>query len=331
MTAQRTHVTRPVNATLRHECTACGGCCQGVRVPVYNDQERERVRRAAAHLSVLDPIDGDALRMVKGRCVFLGDDFKCRIHAALGSRAKPIPCRQFPLIAVSTPDHVRIGIDPASYGAWSSWIDGEPLPDGPVVASSPPAPGGQDRVEAQLVALCEDEGASIPGLIAVLTREPTDKGVLPTGFAQRWAQRMAQVDLDSFLAHEAVGPSLRSALDPIARARTTWTGSPPPWPDTLRAQDHAWAVEAVRRVLYLRLLPGIPNVSAAALLLLGGVVSAAWTDPRPDAFHRALTGWLRALRFSVFWSALAGDRETMMWLGTGRRTSRSTAGHTSPT
>ena len=72
-------------------------------------------------------------------------------------------------------------------------------------------------------------------------------------------------------------------------------------------------------MLYLRLLPGIPNVSAAALLLLGGVISAAWTDPTPGPFHDALTGWLRALRFDPFWRALAKDAPTMVWLGTGQR------------
>jgi hypothetical protein len=319
MTTQRTHETRPVNELLRHDCTGCGGCCQGVRVPVYDHAERAKVERAAAALGVVDPIDGRALRMVAGRCVFLAHDDRCRIHAALGPEAKPIPCRQFPLIALSAGQEIRIGVDPASYGAWRSWRDGSPLPDGPVVASSPPPPGGQAQAERALVALCEDPDASIPGLIAVLTREPAPAGAVPAGFAARWAERLGQVDLGAFLAHDAVGPNLRRGLAPLAAAAPSWVGRPPVWPSTLREEDHRWAVEAVRRVIYLRLMPEIPNVSAAALLTLGGVVAAAWTDPAPERFHPALTAWIRALRFTAFWSSVAGDRETMVWLGTGVR------------
>lgn len=320
MSFQRTHVTRPANALLRHVCTGCGGCCQGVRVPVYNDAERDKVLAAAEALGVQAPIEGGGLRMVQGRCVFLDDAMRCRIHATLGAEHKPIPCRQFPLIALAAGDEVRIGVDPASYGAWRSWRDGAPLPDGPVVASSPPAPGGQEGVERAIVALCEDPDASVPGLIAVLTREPAPRGVVPPGFAARWAQRLGDVDLGAFLAHDAVGPNLRRGLAPVAAASRTWAGQAPAWPG-LRPEDDAWAVEAIRRVIFLRLMPEVPNVSAAALLLLGGVVAAAWTDPDPERFHPALTAWIRAMRFPTFWRELAGDRDTMVWLGTGRRPS----------
>lgn len=319
---QKTHLTRPVNAVLRHQCTGCGGCCQGVRIPVYNDQERAKVLRAAERLDIAEPIDGQALRMSQGRCVFLATDNSCRIHAELGADHKPIPCRQFPLVALRADDaggEVRIGVDPASYGAWRSWREGAPLPDGPVVATSGGAPGGQVQVEHQLVAMCEDPQASVPGLLAVLTREPADRGSLPAGFAARWASHLSSVDFGPFTAHHALGPRLRRALQPIVNAAPAWATEPPPWPASLAQADHDWAIEAVRRVLYLRLLPTIPNVSAAALLLLGGVVAAAWTDPRPAAFHDMLTGWLRALRFNAFWSLVAGDKETMVWLGTGQR------------
>ncbi|TVQ92730.1 MAG: hypothetical protein EA397_06130 [Deltaproteobacteria bacterium] len=325
MSSQRTHITRQGNATLRHRCTGCGGCCQGVRIPVYNDQERAKVERAAAHLDIPDPIQDDALRMSKGRCVFLADDNRCRIHSSLGPSAKPIPCLQFPLIAIkaqsapNTGSEFRIGIDPASYGAWQSWREGPPLPDGPIVAASPPAPGGQDRVEAQLVAMCEDPQASVPGLLSVLTREPAPRGVLPPGFAKRWASHLSSIDFEPFLTNEGVGPNLRAALKPVTASACKWASGPLPWPDRLSSNDEAWAIEAIRRTIFLRLLPQIPNVSAAALLLLGGVVAAAWTDPRPEPFNRAITGWQRALRFSLFWQTLASDRETMVWLGTGQR------------
>ena len=68
----------------------------------------------------------------------------------------------------------------------------------------------------------------------------------------------------------------------------------------------------------MRLSANIPNVSVAALFVLGGAVAAAWTDPRPGPFVAALTAWLRALRFELFWKSLAVDQATLMWLATGQ-------------
>lgn len=316
MSAQRTHLTRPDASILRHVCTACGGCCQGVRVPVY-DRDRQAILDAGKALDVPDPIDGGALRMVDGQCVFLGSDRHCRIHATLGSEAKPTPCRQFPIIAVHTPEGVRVGVDPASYGAWRTWQEGDPVPEGPVVATRTPPPGGQLAVEQHLVAMAEDPQATLTGLLAVLVREPVDRGVVPPQFATRWLTRLQDIDLQGFLAHQNVGPALRAALTPLAEAVPLWT-TPPPMPE-LDPELHAWAVEAFRRSLFLRLTPGIPNVSAAALLHLGGLVAGAWVDPSPEAYARFVTGWLRALRFDAFWQRLAKDKDTLVWLGTGSR------------
>jgi hypothetical protein len=289
-----------------------------VRIPVHNDAERALIERAALALDVADPIEGRVLRMRQGRCVFLADDDRCRIHAELGADQKPVPCRQFPLIALQAEDGLRVGVDPASYGAWRTWATGAALPDGPIVATRVPAPAGQLQVELQLVRLFEDPDASLTGLLGVMVREPVDRGTLPAAFAARWASRLSSVDLQGFLAHDAVGPGLRTALTPVADAAPTWSQQAPAWPG-LSASAEAWAIEAVRRVLYLRLMPTLPNISVATLLLLGGVVAARWSTSSEATFHRALTGWLRALRFDAFWQMLVGDRATMVWLGTGQR------------
>jgi hypothetical protein len=312
----RTHATTDAPAVLRHACTLCGGCCQGVRVPVY-DRDRAAIARAADHLGIPDPIDGAGLRLVDGACVFLGEDDRCRIHATLGAQAKPTPCRQFPLVAVQAEDGVRIGVDPASYGAWRSWREGPALPDAAVVATRTPAPGGQAHIEAHLVARCEHPDTTLESLLGELVSEPPRGASLPPRFAARWAEHLHRSALPGFLVHDTLGRRLRGALAPVLHASVGWE-EPPPWP-ALDPEIRAWTLEAVRRVLYLRLLPGLPNVPTAALLLLGGAVAAAWTDPRPGAYHDHLTAWLRALRFPVFWQALVGDRATLAWLVTGRR------------
>jgi len=318
-TPHLTHATRPVAELLRFSCTVCGGCCEGVRIPLYDADEEERARSAARELGVdVDPVDSGALRLQDGHCVFLGQDNRCRIHGELGMERKPIPCQQFPLIALAAGDEIRVGIDPASYGAMASWKDGEVLADTRAVAASTPAPGGQAELERALVRMCEDPDASLTGLLSVLTREPAPRGQVPSAFAERWAERLHTLDFDAFLALNGPGPALRRNLAPLARASTTWAEGPPPWHPLPEPLDD-WAVEVLRRSLWLRLTSAIPNVSVAALFVLGGAVAAAWVDPRPQAWHATFTAWIRALRFEIFWKTLAGDKATLMWLGTGQR------------
>lgn len=319
MTSQRTHATRPGAELLRHTCTLCGGCCEGVRVPLYNADEEARARSAGAALGVPGPIDGGFLRFEDGQCVFLGDDGLCRIHAELGADRKPTLCDQFPLIVLSAgEEELRVGVDPASYGSWSSWRDGEVLGDTAALAASTPAPDGQEGLEVALVRLCEDPAATLTGLLCTLTRETAPPGHPPPGFATRWAQRLHQADLTAFLGMNGVGPALQRNLGPLARASRTWGDGPPVW-EPLDPELDAWAVEATRRVLWLRLQNNIPNLSVAALFLLGGALAAAWADREPATFHRHHTAWLRALRFDPFWKTVAGDSATLLWLGTGRR------------
>lgn len=317
MTVHQTHATRPVAELLRFSCTVCGGCCEGVKVPIYNEDEVAKVQAAADKLGVPDPIVDGTLRFEDGHCTFLGEG-RCRIHGELGAEHKPIPCQQFPLIALADGDDVRVGIDPASYGAHSSWKTGEPLPDTAVVATQTPAPGGQADLERAIVTMCEDEDASVPGLLSVLTREPAPRGELPPGFAARWAHRLSELDIEAFLALDGPGPELVRQLTPLARAARSWSDGPPPWPGLPDELD-AWAVEATRRILWLRLQSNIPNVSVSAMFLLGGAVACAWTDPRPTSFGRMYTAWVRALRFDLFWKTIAGDSATLVWLGTGQR------------
>lgn len=299
---------------LRHRCTACGGCCQGVRVPLFNDDEVALARAAGEQLGVVDPIDGAGLRMEHGRCVFLTEDDRCRIHAALGPTAKPIPCQQFPLIAIADGDDVRVGIDPASYGAWQTWRDGPPIPDGPVVAGRLPE---TSPVERTLVALCEQPDVGTGAVLATLVRESAVPRHLPESFAHRWATHLYDLDFDAFLGREGPGRRLIDALRPLAAASQAWADGAPTL--TLPGELDDWIVEATRRVLWLRLLPDIANPTVAALLCLGGGVAASWSSPNPSAAHDAFTAWLRALRFDLFWQGLAKDQATVLWLATGQR------------
>lgn len=49
-------------------------------------------------------------RRPDGACVFLATDQRCRLHAELGPREKPLACRVFPYVMVPTPVGVVVGL-----------------------------------------------------------------------------------------------------------------------------------------------------------------------------------------------------------------------------
>lgn len=102
------------------DCRGCSDCCRTYIVSV-SDAERERI---AGQGWQNDPdLKGAELfvweKHVKGyrlahredeRCVFLGPDNRCRIHAKFGSAAKPMACRIYPFVMVPAGDHWRVGL-----------------------------------------------------------------------------------------------------------------------------------------------------------------------------------------------------------------------------
>lgn len=86
---------------LRFHCTGCGQCCTGGddHYIAMSAKEAERIRQ---HLQISDNwfrrryvshLTRNTLtaRMHNGRCVFLGQDKKCRIYSL-----RPVQCRTYP-------------------------------------------------------------------------------------------------------------------------------------------------------------------------------------------------------------------------------------------
>lgn len=93
---------------LRWACSGCGACCTGYELGPVEPELVERWREAgllasgpAAEHGVLD--EKGHLRTVGGRCVFLTEEGRCAVHAALGEEAKPGFCREFPFQLVEDP------------------------------------------------------------------------------------------------------------------------------------------------------------------------------------------------------------------------------------
>lgn len=88
----------------RFSCQSCGRCCTMWTITV--DEARAESLRKHDWGTSLDPFvrrrgetgsDPYRIRMVRGRCLFLDEERRCRIHGRLGYNAKPEGCKAFPL------------------------------------------------------------------------------------------------------------------------------------------------------------------------------------------------------------------------------------------
>src|SRR5690606_28104623 len=69
------------------------------------------------------------LHTIDGRCVFLTEDRRCRVHAALGPDAKPDFCREFPFQLVEEPRGLVAVVRASCLGFGHTFRDG-PFVDG---------------------------------------------------------------------------------------------------------------------------------------------------------------------------------------------------------
>lgn len=294
--------------TLRHICAMCGGSCQAVKVSLSSQEELAQVLAQAKELGISDPAPQGVLRRVGGRCVFLGDDELCRIHAAWGLRAKPKVCQQYPMIATRVGDETRVGLDPGCFHSVSSWQTGPQIPGGALLVSVSEQPDALLRHEQQVMDIL-DGALSIEGALSLLLPGSLE------GFLGRWIQALQALDLPGFLADPDTSPSLRHSLGPSAQALPTWTAIP--GPPELSENASAFALHAAKRMVWLRLCPLIPAPAVVALLSLGGAMVAGWTNTEDAAFGQAVAGWLRAIRAPAVLGRLLPSPESLHWLVEG--------------
>ena len=101
----------------RFECQGSGGCCQGYMFGPLDDADVARLEAldlatAFPHVEApyleVDPERGRFLKRDGDRCVFLGEDRRCGIHARFGAEAKPGFCRLYPLDTFATIEGIRV-------------------------------------------------------------------------------------------------------------------------------------------------------------------------------------------------------------------------------
>lgn len=276
---------------LRHDCLMCGGSCQGVKVALLNEGEHDRVAEQAAKLGVEEPVADGVLRRVSGQCVFLGDNNLCRIHAEWGLLAKPTVCRQYPMVATRVGDETRVGLDPGCFTSIQTWQTGPLVPAGALVASTSGFPDAVSQLEPQVLALLDAQDTVADGLCALTGTPPG----WPEAFLDRWFVALRGVGLHELLADPDTSPSLKNSLGGLATALND--GRELPGAGVLSPQINAFALDAAKRMVWLRLVTQVPSPAVTALLTLAGAVSCAWAHPGDDAaFGQAFAGWVRAIR-----------------------------------
>ena len=116
-------------------------------------------------------------------------------------------------------------------------------------------------------------------------------------------------DLPKVLANDGYPLAIREAIEPILVALEATSD----FPDSffVGGVEDEWSVEAVRRLLYLRMTHGIPTVAGACLLMMMGIVACLAIGLKGEAYCFALAGWFRLLRFPDFWPHLVADSAAM--------------------
>ena len=126
---------------LRHRCLGCGRGCQGHMIGPLEQPFLDRLPEIMETLGAIYPDvaaldeatvpmetkpDARRLRLNEDKiCVFLGEDRLCRIHKQMGSQAKPLICRTFPVQIVETEGELRVGVT-RCFEAHHSYNDGSP-------------------------------------------------------------------------------------------------------------------------------------------------------------------------------------------------------------
>ena len=104
------------------DCHGCTDCCREYRVQITADEKTRIESQGWENDPAMKGVklvawDGGWFaggyrlnQQADGACVFLDPKGGCRIHAKLGSDAKPLACRVYPFVLVPSGDHWRAGL-----------------------------------------------------------------------------------------------------------------------------------------------------------------------------------------------------------------------------
>lgn len=307
----RTHATKESPSVLRHHCTSCGGSCEGARVSFYDRAEEQRIRNlgiAMGHKQVIE--DGKILH-IDGRCLFLQSDALCAIHAVHGWAAKPQVCKQFPLVATRAEGEIRMGLDPACFSSMQRAPDEAEVDVERVVVGRVSVSENEAQLERQMVHFCES-GLATPSSICHWIcglRPAGEASVIPLHLVDNIWQYLRAPEQFSLLSNTSLPKSVSVELASISRALKRFEVTPEL--PILSVDEKTWSIEALRRVLYLRLYFGGGGVAVTCLAMMMGTILCAGAGNRGAKFGAAYAAWIRFSRYPIFWQTLFPNPDTL--------------------
>ncbi len=117
------HIPEGIN----FDCTGCGNCCFHWPVPA-TDPDVERInalvdasdkpsfRKLSTSVDKLKAFTHSLEKGVDGRCQYLDEDIRCRLHKKFGIQSKPSMCQLFPYTFTMTPTGAYASLSFASTG-----------------------------------------------------------------------------------------------------------------------------------------------------------------------------------------------------------------------
>jgi Fe-S-cluster containining protein len=298
----------------RFACGSCGACCRSQAFGPLSAAEVTRLEQLAASdpglgaAVVRRPEPGPLAREVyevarrdDGRCVFLTDANRCRVHEELGAEAKPLACQVFPFAAQPGVEGVTVHDTTRCATFAESSTAGPPLHETfdawrPVLrAAARRSPG----VASGAVGLPRGLWATDPQVRATLGRalEVIDHAPPEVGGGRAW--ELARNGVTHWLAalgqHGVVPDLARRAADDLADLDAEALAQPASPPVADHFHD---ALQTVWQGLRAAWRPGTA-LGRAVSLCEGEGQAAAWDPALSPVLRRALRQRIHGLRWDA--------------------------------
>lgn len=316
----------------RQSCEACGASCEHHLIGPLSPERIAQIERDHGRLVATVPRlatqpalmpmpdgEGQALNVVDGRCVFLGEDRLCLLHRHFGPASKPLTCQTFPIASVETGAELRVGIQPSCYQWHRTFLVGAPVtasslseedlgyrtpsasvalpPLGTPIAATPL------EEEARLLRWLSAPDLTLAELLARLagaSPSTPPRSLVPAARAEllrRVLQRAGRRQLDAMDGHrtDTVHHGHTHALFAGLAQMATFD------PDlTLPERHRAFVMSAIGQGVFIRETGRLPAPRLGALVLTLGAVVARQLAPPPsgadtidDAFAWPMIAWNR--------------------------------------
>ncbi len=353
-----------------HTCEGCGRSCEGHYVGPLSREEITRIEGVWPEVQAADP-SLDALKPMirinnpdyeaegevylaqrQGRCIFLGEDRLCVLHARYGAAMKPTICRLFPYVRVMTEEGPRLGVNTACFRhhVHAARAVGEPslmarlegelaalpqealdrdlsqfLPLTPTPATHAMKVERIQEEELVLLAYLGGAEATLRGALALALGRGAE-GMAPMGLLSPEVCRKGSRLLGRFerlLRQEKSGSigqvlEAESGLGASYRDLVVALGSLGRGPTgVIRAQEEH-LLDGLRRLMWLRETTIFGSVVVAfGAMALGWVLAMLGADDEGtgEAFFERQTAWFRLITTDGLHGQLfEGEREARGWL-----------------